>query len=148
MIIRPAVLEDVPRLVELGCAFLRTSPYRLTFAENPEQMAALATLLITGASSVVLVAAHADDLLGMIGLTAVPHFLSGEMMAGEVFFFIDEGARGSLGVRLLRAAERWALGRGAVAMQMIAPVHSPRVEAFYTALAYEPIERTFLRGLP
>lgn len=141
--IRSALLADVPRLVEMGTHFLRASPYAAHIAENAQQMDALATQMVTTDGMTVLVA-ETDRIVGMLGLVASPNFLSGELTAGEVFWWMEPDARGA-GVRLLKAGEQWARDRGAVSLQMIAP--DAHVEQFYQRVGYVPIERTFIRRL-
>ena len=143
MVIRPATVDDVPRIVEMGVAFLRASPYHDVLAENRTQMAALATQLLT--TGTVLVADEGGALFGMIGLIASPHFLSGEMYAGEVFWWVEPGRRGA-GLRLWRAAEAWATAQGAVTLQMIAP--DDRVATLYERRGYQPLDRSFVIRLP
>lgn len=145
--IRAATLADVPRLVAMGRAFLQTPPYAGVFRDDPDQLAATVTGLITGALSTVHVSVAGDEVVGMLGMLASPHFLSRDIIAGEVMLWVDPAARGSAGVRLLKAGEAWARSRDATVMQMIAPEGAPRVEAFYTALDYRPVERTYARRL-
>jgi hypothetical protein len=145
--IRAATLADVPRLVAMGRAFLATPPYAGLFADDPEQLAATVTALITGALSTVLVVERGDSVVGMIGLLATPHFLTRQILAGEVMWWIEPAARGSAGVRLLKAGERWAAERGAVAIQLIHPITAPRVGQLYTALGYVPLEQSYIRRL-
>lgn len=142
--IREATADDLPRVVEMGRDFLQASTYRTLYAENTTQMGLLAMRLILDPQSAILLAMHDDRAVGMIGLIAYRHFISDEPIAGEVFYWVDEGSRGA-GVRLLRAAERWAREHGALAIQMIAP--DDRAERLYTALGYQPVERTFQRSL-
>ena len=144
--IRPATLEDVPRLVAMGRRFLASSAYAGTIAENPAQMAACATALITAPDGVVLVAEGPGGLVGMLGLLIVSHALSGERVAGEVFWWVEPEARGD-GLRLLRAAEAWACGRGATRIQMIAPRAVPAVGRVYARRGYAPIETLYSRTL-
>lgn len=144
--IREATLADIPALTRMGLAFLRTSGYRSFVRENPAQIAVLAERLIT-TQGVVLLAERHGVAVGMIGLVAGPHFISGDLFVGEVIYWIEPTARG-LGVRLLRAAERWAAAYGALTMQMISP--NARVDALYERFGYQPVERTFQRtvGVP
>ncbi len=144
MTIRPAVLADVPTLVEMGGHFLEQTAYRDVIAHSPEQMAAMASHLVTNDMCTVLVAEQAGAIVGMLGLVAAPHFLSGEMSAGEVFWWMEPEARGA-GLRLLKAAEQWARDKGATGLQMIAP--DDRVGAVYTRLGYRLIERSYFRRL-
>lgn len=142
--IRPATLADLPRMVTMGLHFLRSSAYRHVMAERPDQMASLGQCLVTSPTSIILVAEQDREAVGMLGLVAYPHFISGELTVGEVFWWMEHKARGT-GLRLLRAGEAWARAQGAVTLQMIAP--DDRVGAVYRRLGYAPIEQTFLRRL-
>lgn len=143
-VIRPATLADVPALVVMGQQFAQTELYRDILRENPEQMAILATNLIEDEGGTVLVLERDGVLMGMIGLVCTPHFLSGDMYAGEVFWWVTPGQRGD-GVRLLRAAESWAIERGATALQMIAPTE--RVGRFYDRLGFTRTEISYQKAL-
>ena len=141
---RPATLADVEAIVAMGHRFLTQSVYRGTLADNPDRVRALATELITVPDGEVIVADEAGALVGMLALVAYAHHLSGERVAGEVAWWVDAAARG-IGIRLLRAAERWARTRGAIRFELIAP--TPDVEALYARLGYAPVERTYSRRL-
>lgn len=143
MTIRPAIAADISALVHMGERFLAASPYADVLTKNPQQMATLCQQLIDG-TGVILVLDGGSGPVGMIGLYCAPHFLSGDLSVGEVFWWVDPDQRGQ-GVRLMRAAETWARERGAVAMQMVAP--DDRVGALYQRLGYQPVERTYLRVL-
>lgn len=142
---RLATPADVPALVALGRQFIATTRYRDLVAENLPQMAHLASQLVHGADSAVLVLDGLDGPVGMLGLIAYAHHITGQRVAGEVFYFVDPGARGRGGLTLLRAAEDWAWAKGAASLEMIAP--DARVGAFYERLGYAPVERTYLRRL-
>lgn len=139
-----ATVSDIPRIVAMGTDFLRSSDYRHTYLESPAHIAALAQRLIESPEGDVLLLVVADRIVGMIGIMAYDHFISGQRTAGEVVYWVDPSARGN-GLRLLRAAEQWARTQGAEVMQMISP--TPRVDELYQRLGYMPIERTFQRTL-
>lgn len=143
-VIRPATLADVPALVVMGQQFAQTELYRDILRENPEQMAIVATHLIEDDTGTVLVLERDGILMGMIGLVCTPHFLSGDMYAGEVFWWVTPGQRGD-GVRLLRAAESWAIELGAKTLQMIAPTE--RVGRFYDRLGFTRMETSYQKEL-
>lgn len=144
--IRPATDVDIPRLVEMGTRFISETTYRDRITNSPDAMLALAERLLTGGDdATVLVADRAGAVVGMIGLVAFAHHISGERVVGEVCWWVDPEARGSAGVRLLKAAEQWARARGATAIQMIAPTDD--VARIYLALGYVPVETTFQRNL-
>jgi GNAT superfamily N-acetyltransferase len=142
--IREAIIDDIPALVAMGLSFIRGSNYRHFVAENPRQLSALAAQMIANPDAVILLAERDGVALGMIGVIAYDHFVSGTRIAGEIMFWTDPAARG-LGLRLLRAAEAWATGRGAEAMHMISP--DPRVDTLYERMGYRAVERTFQRNL-
>lgn len=146
MVIRPATVAEVPDLVLMGQHFLAQTPYQDVIADNPQQMQTLATQLLTcGAAGTILVAEdRGGALVGMIGLVVAPHFLSGELAAGEVFWWVEPEHRGA-GLRLLKAAEQWATDAGAVSLQMIAP--DDRLGALYARRGYQLVERSYLRKL-
>jgi RimJ/RimL family protein N-acetyltransferase len=141
MTIRPATLADVPRLVAMGRQQMAAT-YGETFADNPAQLEALATQLVTSSTSVVFVAEGDECLVGMIGLIRYAHHLTGACTVGEVMWWLDPAARGS-GLALLKRAERWALETGATAIQMMAP--DARVGRLYERRGYRLVETTYQR---
>lgn len=145
VVYRSAGVADLPALVQLGQAF-RAALYADWLADNPQQMETLAHRLVTGGpDSLVVVAEEEGRVIGMIGAVTYAHHLSGERVAGEIFWFVDPAARGRVGLRLLHQAEAWARARGALRFELIAP--TPRAETLYARLGYAPVERTFQRRL-
>lgn len=142
--IRRATDADVPRLVEMGRAFLAGTRYAGAIRENPAQMAETAAGLIASEAGELLVAERGGQVVGMIGLLLYTHPLSGDRVASELFWWVDPDHRGQ-GIALLRAGERWARACGAVALQMIAP--SDDVERLYERLGFVRIEAQYQRGL-
>lgn len=140
--IRLAVSRDVPRLVEMGLRFRRESEYNQHLSENAEKMAELAGRL--AADDCLLVSEREGLLVGMLGYVLFPHFLSGELVAGEVFWWVEPGFRGE-GLKLLRAAETRSRAAGAKYLQMIAP--NDRVAAVYKRLDYSFVEAAYQKLL-
>jgi GNAT superfamily N-acetyltransferase len=143
-LIRDATITDVPRLVAMGQRFRAESRYVSRLSENLEQMATLATHLITTEHGLVLVAERQDVVIGMIGLARFAHPISGEMTVGELFFWVEPEHRGH-GLRLLRRAEAWAREQRATAIQLIAP--TSEVGALYLRLGYTPLEISYQKEL-
>ena len=127
-------------MVAMGGRFLASTIYRELLADSPRQMEVLATAFVNDPDKVALIAVDANRVTGMILVLLHTHFLSGEQMAGEVAWWVEPDARGT-GLRLLRAAERWAREHGAVKFQMIAP--TPDVERIYQARHYAKVETTY-----
>ena len=140
--IRAATSDDVPRLVEMGRRFRAETGYARHLAENPAKMAELATQLADAGS--LLVSERNGAIVGMLGWIVYPHFISGEMMGTEVFWWVEPECRGE-GIKLLREAERVARTQGAAKMQMIAP--TDRVATLYQRLGYEFVEAGYQRAL-
>jgi len=144
MTIRPAMLSDVPHLVAMGRAQL-AEIYGDVLPENPAQLETLGVHLLTAPNCTVLVAGKDGALVGMMGLVAHVHHLSGVPTVGEVMWWMDPTARGA-GLALLRHAEAWARDHGARAIQMAAPVGS-RAGLLYERRGYRAVETTYYRPL-
>jgi RimJ/RimL family protein N-acetyltransferase len=140
--IRVACEADIPRLVEMGLRFRRESEYVDVLAENAEKMEELARQLAQ--NGCLVVSERGGRIVGMLGYVIFPHFLSGELVAGEVFWWVEPEDRGE-GLKLLRAAEDRARSFGAKNFQMIAP--NDRVGALYERLGYRRVETSFQRPL-
>jgi len=133
---------DIPRIVEMGLRFHRESSYRKHIAENPEQMKKLACNVV--AEGICLLIEERGDVCGMICIVLFPHFISGELTAGEVAWWVDPEHRGS-GIKLVREAEKRAKEAGAKRLQMIAP--TAQVGAVYERLDYEFVESAYEKTL-
>lgn len=140
--IRNATEADIPRLVEMGCRFRQESSYAKVLTENPEQMAKLGRILL--ASDGLILSEREGKITGMMGFIVHDHFLSGERVAGEVFWWVEPEYRGD-GLRLLKEAERRAKLAGASQMQMIAPTE--QVEMVYLRFGYHYVEATYQKTL-
>lgn len=140
--IRSAIIADIPRLVEMGQQFLAESSYRHKIANNPEKMSETVAWLIERGS--VLVLEKAGELVGMMGYFTNLHFLSGEKVAGEVFWWVEPTQRGD-GLRLIHEFERRAAADGVKHLHMIAP--NDRVAGLYKRLGYEFVESTYQKTI-
>ncbi len=140
--IREAREADLSRLVEMGQRFLRESSYKAHLSDNPEQMRKLARELTDRNS--VLVAEEDGQIIGMLGFLIYPHFLSGDLTVGEVFWWVEPQHRGA-GLKLLRETENRARLAGASHVQMIAP--NERVAGLYKRLGYSYVESSYQRTL-
>jgi GNAT superfamily N-acetyltransferase len=145
--IRVATLGDVPRLVAMGQRFRGASAYAATLTDDPAAMAEAATRAITDPRGLLLVSEAADQITGMLGMQIFRPLFGGELVAGELFWWVEPEARGA-GLRLLRQAEAWAGAQGVTRIQMVAPVSTPALARVYQRLGYTPIETTYARTLP
>ncbi len=136
------MVSDIPRLVEMGEHFHSSSTYSKYLSGNPEQMRKCAEKVLEGDG--LIVSERGGQVTGMLGYIVFPHFMSGEVMGGEVFWWVEPNHRGE-GLKLLRAAEKCARSSGAKRFQMIAP--SEEVEKIYEQMGYEYVESTYQKLL-
>lgn len=135
--VRLATAADIPRLVEMGRRFRSESTYSKYLADNPERMAQLGHMLLE--KDGLLLAERNEQTVGMLGFIIHSHFISGELVAGEVFWWMEPEYRGD-GLKLVEEAKRRARLAGAKYLHMIAP--SERVARLYRHLGYEFVEST------
>lgn len=131
-------------MIEMGSRFVRDTKYAGQISNNTEAMQALLESMMAQPTALLLVSETDEGVNGMIGMFLFEHPMSGDMVASETFWWVEPESRGG-GVRLMRAAEQWARGHGAVRMQMIAPTRN--VGEFYKRVGYEEVETTWQREL-
>lgn len=140
--IRRATFEDIDAIVAMGKRFHENSPYADHFALDPDRCVLTVEWLLKNGA--IFVAERDGELVAMLGVTVMPHLMSGVYTATEVFWWVDLQARG-LGLKLLRTAERWAKANGAEAFTLIAP--DERAERLYERLRYQKVETAYTRRL-
>jgi len=127
----------------MGLEFLRSTPFRDYIEENPEKMRECCLQLIPKGG--ILVAEREGKLTGMIGFFVFPHFLSGETMCAEMFWWVEWKHRAGTGIRLMRAAEKAGKEAGATKMLMVAPIDE--VAQMYVRMGYQFSEASYWRNL-
>lgn len=143
--IRDAQFSDLPRIVEMGNNFRGNTSYHRYLGENQERMKELAIRLLE--NKCLLVSEEDGNLTGMLGFIVYSHFISGDLMAGEIFWWVEPEYRGH-GVRLLKEMERRARAAGAKYIQMIAPLDNREsLAGLYGRMGYTFVEETHQRAL-
>lgn len=140
--IRNAILSDIPRIVEMGQRFRSESSYDKYVADNAQQMKDLVELLIS--KNGLIVSERDGRVVGMLGFMIYSHFISGQLTAGEVFWWANPEYHGE-GIKLLIEMKKRAKLAGAVNMQMIAP--NRKVAHFYERIGYGFVESTYQLSL-
>jgi len=143
-VIRDATEQDIPRLVAMGERFLTETVYRGRVPVDPATMARTLALLVATENGTVLVSERDGVVVGMIGLLLFENPISGELTAGELFWWVEPEHRG-IGVRLLKRAEQWARRAGARKVHMIAP--TPEVGQLYDRLGYGYLEAAYQKAI-
>lgn len=157
VMIRPAVLADIPELVRLGRAFYDGSKMQqyCGFDENTLRLT-LNHLIISQASgaTLLLVNDHVPDVLqagahypaklgGMLALMAFPgYFDTHSRMVQELFWWAEDGH----GLDLITRAKLWVASTGGGAM-MIAETGPGNVRnsRVYQRMGFEPVERFYMQ---
>ena len=144
--IREATAADTNRLVEMTTRFLLTTRYGDLIQPNPACIRKLIALVLE--HGVIFVGETWKlELIGMIALTALPHLLTGEPFAEEQAWWVEPEHRGgSLGPRLLAAAEAWSRESGLKMIKVVAP-EGGDVGKFYTKLGYHAVETAYVKAL-
>lgn len=144
--IREATLADLPALLEMFETFRQTPAYARYVAKAPAVAEAFLRSLLASPDATIFVRGWDGEIVGMLGVMAYAHPMSGERMASELFWWLDQDSRGS-GGWMLRRAEKWAKAHGAIRLQMVSPVEKSRVRETYTALGYREFEVSYYKEL-
>jgi len=144
--VRPAREEDDVDVFRMAERFLEVGPYRDHIDLSREHLAFVVTWLRT--SQLLLVAVDGDQVIGMLGMAMTIAPLTGQAVATEAAWWVDDEYRGTrAGVLLWNGAEDWARGQGAVFVQMIEPGSTPGVADMYRRRGYTQLETTFQKRL-
>lgn len=137
--IRPATLDDIPALLDLGEEFAREAGVIERTGWNEQDVSALLVTLIESPDGIVMVSES-----GMIGGYVAGHPFNQETrMFVELFWRAKDGQ----GKALLEAAEAAARARGASKSIMVAMHGMERTERLYGRLNYRPVEAQFMKEL-
>ena len=140
--IRDAQPGDLARIVEMGTRFINETSYGRYVRPNEECMSKLVAGLIENKG--VLLSEQGETITGMLGFMIHRHFISGDIVAGEIFYWVEPEARGE-GLKLLHEMEKRARQAGAKNMQMIAP--TDKFARVLGRLHWDPVETTFQKNL-
>jgi len=142
-VIRRATEADIGALVALAREFHAASQYSEWSHFSGSAVTEMLQGLLSNDDALVLVL---EGLTGAIGGVVSHSPVSGDLMAVEMFWWVQPAARGN-GLRLLLRLEEWARERGAVHLAMVAPDKAENVHRLYERRGYAPVERQFVRAL-
>ena len=86
--IRNATRDDIPRLVELGRMMHMESPRFRRFKYLSGQVSSMCEYLIDNECGLVLVAQHADGIIGGLMAMAMPHYACELVQASDLAFAV------------------------------------------------------------
>lgn len=109
-----------------------------------EAIGTFAASLVRDPARVCLVLREGDTLGGCIALALTVNHYSGDLQAQKLGWYVEPAYAGH-GLKLLKAAERWAKARGAVCI--IASSPAKRVSRVLGGLGYTPMEMIYRKDL-
>lgn len=137
---KPATIEDIPAIVELGKKFHDLSPWR----DRPfdaDQTAEFLAGMIENPNACLFWNGE-----GMIGGVIAPIYFGGGLVAQELFWFAEKG-----GMSLLDTFEEWAHNAGASGLIMVSLSLNERADSLmdriYQRRGYRLRERTYYKDL-
>lgn len=144
--IAEATAADIPLLAELARQFYSAS--RVLRGFDMQRFETLWRTLLESGAGVIFILKSDGQITGTIGGMMHPELYSGELLAVELFWFVDEAQRGQ-GIRLYRRFEQWAREKGCAEIRMAHLVDSmpEKVAAFYERVGYAKIETLFAKRL-
>lgn len=146
MDIRPLEREEICRLIPLAEQFYAEGklPGRLV----PEKFISTWETLFDQECGYILGMFEGTELVGTLGAMTYPDIYDGDLIATEMFWFVNEQHRGR-GLQLFNEFEKWAAEIGAVRIVMIHLKNlSPDVlHKLYVKRGYNEIETHFIKDL-
>jgi GNAT superfamily N-acetyltransferase len=145
--VRRALREDQEVVLELCRRYLTsaTSSYGVLLTFNAEVLASLIDYTLE--HGIIYLGEVGGLPVGFIAGLVGPNAISGERMAEEFAWWVNEEHRGGrLAYYLLRSFEEWAGQNGSVCLKMVAPAGSA-VGVFYERLGFTPLETAYIKRL-
>lgn len=137
--IRPATLDDIPGLLEMGKRFADEAGVTARIGWDDESVADMLAGLIESPDGIVLVSAK-----GMIGGYVAAHpFNRNVRMFVELFWRAEDGQ----GLALLNAAEAQSEALGATKSVMVAMDGMERTSRLYGRLGYALCEAQYMKDI-
>lgn len=141
--IRPATVDDLARIVELGLRFWQEGPYHDQPVNRPAS-AQFAMNLISSTNGKILVGEKDGTIVGVIAFVVTPHFFTGVLTATELIWYVEPEHRpGGIAMKIKWAAEKEAFYMGAGKMQFTGPLEedgSVPTGNIYKRYGYKPME--------
>lgn len=148
--IREATLLDMPRLAELGGAYVCEAQEHHKYPLDLSYAAMNAALYIDSPDACLFVAVDGTRTVGFFWGSLVRFPWSRVPIAMDSLLYVEPGFRGKLhGVQLVRRFEKWARARGAaeVAISVASGIAEERACALYERMGYRPVGYQFRKEL-
>lgn len=146
MQIRPATVEDIPRLIELGGLMHAESERFSRHPYAPDRIDALLRRLIGSPRGLVLVATDETDMFGVFVGVAAEHWACEALVASDLALFVRQDKRGSTAApRLLCGYVAWckSIGAAMATAGISTQVHPEKSARLYRGLGFQEVGPVF-----
>ena len=151
IIVRDAVEADLPICVHLSADFHAASPMDKVCKFEPEGYEEFLRGAIDNPDICILLAELNGEVVGITAGIIYPlYFSPSHKVSQELLWWLTPSARGSgVGNKMFNHLQLWSKERGAKTIFMIAleDERSAKMEKVYCRAGFEPMERTFMKGI-
>jgi len=143
--IRDAVTEDIPHLVELGELFHAIHPFAHHIDYDPGSVATTLLHFIHNPTGKVIVADHEGELTGVLLAALTPlYFNLNIQVVSELGWFVKEDSRGTRdGIGMFQQLEEWA--KSVQAKLIVFSSIGDRLRGFFLKHGYNPYETHYVK---
>jgi GNAT superfamily N-acetyltransferase len=151
IIVRNAVEADLPIYLQLSADFHAASPMQRVCEFEPEGFKEFVLGAMDNPDICILAAELNGEIVGITGGIIYPlYFSPSHKVAQELWWWLTPAARGSgVGNKMFKHLQLWSKERGAKTIFMIAleDERAEKMEKVYCRAGFEPMERTFMKGI-
>lgn len=151
IIVRDATPADMPVYLQLSADFHAASPMQRVCQFEPEGFKDFVIGAMDNPDICILVAELNGEIVGITGGIIYPlYFSPSHKVSQELWWWLTPAARGSgVGNKMFKHLQLWSKERGAKTIFMIAleDERAEKMEKVYCRAGFEPMERTFMKGI-
>jgi GNAT superfamily N-acetyltransferase len=151
ILVRQAVEADLPICVQLSADFHAASPMHRVCAFEPQGYEEFLRGALDNPNICILLAELNGEIVGITAGIIYPlYFSPSHNVSQELLWWLTPAARGSgVGNKMFKHLQLWSKERGAKTMFMIAleDERAEKMEKVYCRAGFEPMERTFMKGI-
>ena len=151
IVVREAVEADLPICVQMSADFHAASPMNRVCAFEPGGYEEFLRGALNNLDICILLAELNGEIVGITAGIIYPlYFSPSHKVSQELLWWLTPSARGSgVGNKMFKHLQLWSKERGAKTIFMIAleDERSAKMEKVYCRAGFEPMERTFMKGI-
>ena len=149
--VREATEADLSEYVKLSADFHAASPMQKVCEFEPEGFKEFVLAAIDNPDICILLAELNGEIVRITGGIVYPlYFSPSHKVSQELWWWLTPAARGSgVGNKMFKHLQLWSKERGAKTIFMIAleDERAEKMEKVYCRAGFEPMERTFMKGI-